>query len=617
MKSSNIPKILIIDDDLNNIKIIFYILENAGYQLLVARNGNLAATQAKQALPDLILLDVIMPGIDGFQTCLLLKSLPETQNIPIIFMTGVSNLQDKVKAFELGAVDYVTKPFEQQELIARINLHLELKNLTITLQEQNNLLQQEIARRTLAEAALTKLNQELETKVKERTLQLRNANKQLYNQAFYDCLTQLPNRAYFLKKLSSVIELSQRDNNYFYAVLFIDLNRFKIVNDSLGHEVGDKLLKQVAIRLRSCSPSRKITARFGGDEFLILLKINSFQEAEACAEDINQRFREPFLLKDYQLYCYASIGITSNLIKKYTTSEEVVKDADIAMYGAKQQNNYVVFKPEMQTQIIKSMKLEHDLHQAIENQELLLYYQPIISLSTGLLTGFEALIRWQHPTRGLVSPGEFIPLAEETGLIYSIGNWVISEACRQINLWLTKFPDNQTWKVNVNVSSIQLKNRNLIGEIQEILTKNMISGKYLQIEITESFLIDRDIHTKHFLEGLKHLGIGICIDDFGTGYSCLSILHNFSIDELKIDRSFLKATQKDKSNIRLIQLIISLAHSLNTQVVGEGISHINQLRLLQQLGCELGQGYLFSPPVDSHQATRLLANLQQDWLVNR
>jgi diguanylate cyclase (GGDEF)-like protein len=617
MSYPNVATILIIDDSPNNIKIIFDYLETYGYKILVAQRGETGIEQAKNALPNLILLDVIMPGIDGFETCKRLKSLPETKDIPVIFMTGLSDTEHKVAGLSLGAVDYVTKPFNQQEILARIKLHLRLQELNHTLQVQNNLLQQEINARILAEQSLKELNQQLEARINEKTAKLRQANKQLYYQAFHDSLTGLPNRAYFLKKLQKIMQLASEQDNYFYAVLFIDLNRFKLINDSLGHEVGDELLIEVAKRIESCCLPNQIMARFGGDEFLIVATINNLTEIENLTKSILDKFKAPFLLKKHKLYSELSIGITSNLLKSYQTSAEIIKDADLAMYRAKNEKRYIIFNPDQENKALIELELDTDLHKAIENQEFCLYYQPIISLSTGLLFGFEALLRWQHPSRGLILPEEFIPMAEETGLINPMGIWVLEEACQQKKVWLGDFPDFSSLRLHINISPVQLKQPNLLKQLQGILQQNNLDGKYINLGIKESKLLETYEHNLIYLQQIQDSGIGICIDDFGLGYSNLNYLPHFPLHTIKINQRLIN-TSIEKANHQLIQIIINLAHNLQVQVVGEGISNMNELKLWQQLGCQLGQGYFFAEAVDSQTATKFLRRGKEfNWLADK
>ena len=437
--------------------------------------------------------------------------------------------------------------------------------------------------------------------------ELLQVKQQLEHDAFHDSLTGLPNRACLLKLLEKSINLAARHPNYLYAFMFLDLDRFKVINDSLGHLIGDELLKQVAQRLRICLRATDTVSRLGGDEFAILLEeIIDVEEVKAIAERIQDQFAQPFYLNGREVYAGTSIGITFSHFN-YQNPEDLMRDADAAMYEAKSQGKgrYLVFDPTMQTKVMAGLKLENALRQAISRNELCLYYQPIISATTGILIGFEALIRWNHPTKGLMLPAEFIPKAEETGLIDNIGWWVITAACEQLRQWRDRFPQ-QKIVVNVNFSTVQLKQDNILQRLQEICRQTQLPDLSLKLEITESCILETFTAEAKTLMKLKDLGIGLCIDDFGTGYSSLSRLHEFPIDTLKIDRSFVSRLGEDSQHNETVKTIVALAHSLKMDVVAEGVETTNQLNQLRQLNCESLQGYLFSKPLDSATATKLL-----------
>lgn len=622
MFNKNENVILIVDDNPNNLKLLFDFLKESGFKVLVAKDGESAIEKLQEVSPNIILLDVMMPGIDGFETCYRLKASVATKDIPVIFMTALTDRVDKVKGLSMGAVDYITKPFQQEEVLARVQLHLRLRNLTKTLEEQNTLLKQEIEARKEAEAALQKLTSELEERVAAQTaeltqtvnqlqqaqVQLLQREEKLGHDAFHDALTDLPNRAWFMNRLQQAIDLSYKCEDYLYAVLFIDLDRFKVVNDSLGHLVGDELLKSVARQLQASLRHTDAVARFGGDEFVLLLEdIKDIDEPTRVAERIQNQLRQPFNLNDYEVFTEISIGIILSTMD-YDRPEDVLRDADIAMYYAKAQGRgrYEVFDPAMQAVAMTRLQLENDLRRAMVLQEFCVHYQPIVSLSTGQLSGFEALVRWHHPSGTIYPPAEFIPVAEETGLINELGWWVLHEACHQIRIWQQQFPQTPPLAINVNLSPVQLKQVNLLNRIEEILQQTALPSYSLKLEITESCILETVSREEKMLKQLKALGIQLCIDDFGTGYSSLSRLHEFPIDTLKIDRSFVSRIGADNSGIEIIQTIVTLARSRGMDIVAEGIETPTQLQKLQELGCELGQGYLFSKPVDSFQATELL-----------
>ncbi|MBD1915322.1 MULTISPECIES: EAL domain-containing protein [Cyanophyceae] len=454
------------------------------------------------------------------------------------------------------------------------------------------------------------LQQSLENLQKTQT-QLVQATDKLQHDALYDGLTNLPNRACFLNLLNHAIHMSAQHPDRLYAVLFMDLDRFKNINDSLGHLIGDEFLKLASQRLQRCVGAADVVARFGGDEFAILLENLPHPDAAlAIAQRIQDQFSLAFLVSDYEVFSTASTGITYSTLN-YQVATHVLRDADIALYQAKAKgrNQYVVFDPAMQAQITQRLQLESDLRRAIEAQEFCLHYQPIVSLATGQVRGFEALVRWQHPTRGLISPLEFIPVAEETGLIGPIGWWVLETACQQLMHWQT-VSQAVPLTMNVNLSAIQLKQAELIERLEAVLQATQIPRHCLKLEITESCILDTFTSEAQSLKRLKALGVRLCIDDFGTGYSSLSRLHEFPIDTLKIDRSFvqrLSPTGTDpQTSLETVQMILTLAHSLNIDVVAEGIETAAELDILKALGCESGQGYWFAPPLVTASAAQWL-----------
>lgn len=430
--------------------------------------------------------------------------------------------------------------------------------------------------------------------------------------SFHDSLTGMPNRAWFIKRLESVLNSTTKDGEYKSAVLLIDLDRFKFVNNSLGHLVGDELLQRVAQRLQAFLSGKDIIAHFGGDEFAILLSdIKGIQDAIEVAQAIESKLKMPFQLKKYEVFIGASIGIAVVHLN-YERPEEILRDADLAMYQAKIKGKgiYALFEPQMQVGLLSRLQLESYLRKAIELGELRLNYQPIICLGTGRLMGFEALARWHHRLLGLIPPNEFIPVAEETGLIKDIGWWVFCEACHQLKLWREQFKNADSLRININLSTRQLKQVGLVEQIDLILNQNSLSGDLVKLEITETCFLETVASEAYMVKLLKALGMGLCIDDFGTGYSSLSRLHEFPIDTLKIDRSFVNRLDSDRGNTT-IRTIVTLAHSLGMNVVAEGIETREQLEKLQQLKCEYGQGYFFFKPLDSQQATNLIGDLSE------
>ncbi|MGK7950057.1 MAG: EAL domain-containing protein [Xenococcaceae cyanobacterium] len=437
--------------------------------------------------------------------------------------------------------------------------------------------------------------------------------RQLLHDALHDSLTKLPNRALFMDRLEQQLKRTKTQENYEFAVLFLDLDRFKVVNDSVGHLIGDKLLIEIARRLEQCINPTDTVARLGGDEFAILLEnIQSIEVATLVAERIYQAFILPFNLEGYELFITTSIGIALSS-DGYEKPENILRDADLTMYSAKERGKarYEVFDPAMHEVAIKRLQLETDIRKGLERQEFEIYYQPITSLVTGNLSGFEALARWQHPTRGLITPTEFIPIAEETGFIIPLGDWLLKEACKQLRSWHIKYNLNPPLKISVNLSGKQLQKPNLVERITKILKETELDGQFLKLEITESILMDNLEVATNILLALREKKIQLSIDDFGTGYSSLSYLHRFPVDTLKIDRSFIDQIQSNQDNSAIVKAIVTLAHLLNMDVIAEGIETNSQLAQLKLLKCEHGQGYYFSKPLTKEEAEELIASSPQ------
>ncbi|MBD2245476.1 EAL domain-containing protein [Nostoc sp. FACHB-888] len=433
---------------------------------------------------------------------------------------------------------------------------------------------------------------------------------QLIHDVFHDSLTGLPNRALFVERLEQALALTKRHSDYRFAVLFLDVDRFKVINDSLGHIIGDQLLTALARRLERCLRAGDTVARLGGDEFTILLDdIKDLNDVKNVANRINVALTGAFNLGGNEVITTVSIGIALGT-STYNLSEELIRDADIAMYRAKAlgKARYEIFDFSMYTQAAELLQLEMDLRRAIERQEFQVYYQPIVLLETYQIIGFEALVRWQHPEHGIISPEKFIPLAEETGLIVPIGYWVLREACRQMRAWQLKFPTNPPLSISVNISSKQFFHPNLIEKIRQILLDSGLEGSSLKLEITETVLMKNSDSATAMLLELQQMNIQLHLDDFGTGYSSLSYLHHFPFSALKIDRSFVINIGANGENLEIVQAIISLAQSLNINVIAEGIETIEQLTQLKIKKCNNAQGYIFSQPLDSKSVDALIAS---------
>ncbi|MGB0562139.1 MAG: putative bifunctional diguanylate cyclase/phosphodiesterase [Spirulinaceae cyanobacterium] len=422
------------------------------------------------------------------------------------------------------------------------------------------------------------------------------AETRLLHSALHDDLTRLPNRTCFLQRVRQAIAAAAP-----YAVLFIDLDRFKVINDSLGHLVGDELLQAVAGRFLTSLDSVHLFARIGGDEFALLLSaVETVQDTVAIAEHLLAQLQQPFQLQQYKVFVEASIGIAWGETH-YRDAEAILRDADIAMYRAKNsrcQYRYQVFDPQMQVQAHQRLQLEHELRDSIERQELRLAYQPLIDLRTGDLHGFETLLRWQHPQRGAIAPDTFIPIAEETGQIHAIGDWLFEQACQQLQQW-----SGHAIQLNVNLSLLQIRETTFLPRLKQLCAAYGVSPSQLKLELTESCLLGDDAVHRSQLQALKAMGFSLCVDDFGTGYSSLSRLHSLPIDSLKIDRTFIEnlGTQ-DHHSIPFIRTMVALARSLDLELVAEGVETDQQAELLRRLGCPYAQGYLWAQPFDAPTA---------------
>ena len=432
-------------------------------------------------------------------------------------------------------------------------------------------------------------------------------------EAFHDCLTGSPNRAFFMDQLTAAAQAAKASRDLVFAVLFVDLDRFKVINDSLGHLVGDQLLIECAQRLGSVVREGDLVARLGGDEFAILLRtVTTIDDALAVGDRIHQVLQTPMVLAGREIFISASVGIASNLTGA-VEAVDFLRDADTAMYQAKDhgRGRSVLFDPAMHDQMITRLTLENDLQRAIDRQELTLHYQPIVDLATAQLIGFEALVRWHHPRWGLISPGQFIPLAEETGLILAIGAWTQMAACQQLQAWRQRHPQAADLVVSVNLSVKQFANAQLIDTIDEALVATGLSSDRLRFEITESALIDNAQTAESMLKALRDRGIQLGIDDFGTGYSSLSMVHQFPMQMLKIDRSFIHAMAADPRGVAMVQAILALANALGMTAIAEGVETASQLNQLRQLGCPYAQGYHFAKPLPADQAEHLLLHWPQ------
>ncbi len=550
-------RILIVDDDRALRFALHDVLDKDNYTIEQANNGMQAVVMCTRQMPDLILMDAIMPEMDGFDACQKIRTCPGGAQVPILMITALDDEQSVERAFAVGANDYIPKPIHFAVLRQRV----------------------------------------------ARLLEAGRVQRNLNRLAYQDSLTHLANRTQFMEQLTQVVHGSQQGKQH--AILFLDLDRFKLANDTLGHDVGDLLLKAAAERIQHCVRNGDLVSRFGGDEFTLLLEnISSANIAVTVAEKICRAIAQPFTLMEREFYLSASIGITF-YPKDSEDPGQLIKQADTAMYRAKEHGNTYRFYESSMEQILSSkLRLENDLRRALQGNDLFLLYQPQVNLTSGRVIGTEALIRWQHPELGLISPDVFIPIAEEAGLIDSIGEWVLREACRQAKIWQQQCLG--ILKMAVNVSARQFEQPDFVDKVSAILDESGLSADSLELELTESTVIKDPEKSIMILNQLKGLGIEISIDDFGTGYSSLSQLKHFAFDKLKIDKSFVAHIMENSDDAAIVLTIISIAKILKFKVIAEGVETHEQARHLFLNGCDEVQGYYFGCPMTGERIEALV-----------
>ena len=689
------PVGLVVDDDPVMRVLIKQVLERDGFVVHEAADGRQALLRFPALLPDIVLLDVMMPEMDGFSACAAIRAMPEGVRTPVLMLTGLDDLDSINKAFDAGATDFISKPISWGILGHRVRYMLRTANaLEALIRSQETLAEaQRIARlgtwdwdidqgrfcwsseakdiigfdgadNGTPDAFLERVDPEERAVAKQgldelvhdgrsidavhrllladgtvRHVHLRGirhgrdaasalsgtiqdvtererAEEQIRYLAYYDGLTSLPNRQFFLEQLQRTIALARRHERQL-AVLSLDLDQFKRINDTLGHQIGDELLQAVAQRLaegvRGGDEVARIDvgadgqlARLGGDEFsLLLVELGHFHDAAKIAHRLLEMLKAPFRLGRQEIFVSASIGIS--LFPSDGDSPEVLlKNADTAMHFAKEQGraNYQFYGRTMNSRALEKLSMEAQLRRALERNELALHYQPKVDAKTGAVVGVEALVRWLHPELGIVGPTQFIPIAEEIGLIIPIGEWVLEEACKQVRAWHQQ--GYSGLGMAVNIAGPHFRQTKLLRSVGDAIRRLEIPSRCLELEVTESMLMDNLDATQVTLRRLKEMGVKLAMDDFGTGYSSLAYLKRFPLDTLKIDRSFLKDAPDDKGDSALITAIIALAHRLNLSVVAEGVEYENQLAFLRDQGCDLIQGYLVSRPTTPENLDNLL-----------
>ena len=691
MMNARQSRLLIVDDNEMNRDMLARRLARKGYVIGLAENAQDLLQRVKQDVVDLVLLDIEMPDISGLDALKTLREHYSPAELPIIMVTAKTQSEDIVKALDLGANDYLTKPIDFAVAVARIGTQLSHKKAQEALKESEeryalaargsndglwdwnlsaNVVhfsprwkamlgyqEGEIGERPeewfdrIHDADRERVKKEIAAHQKGLTPHFESEHRVLHKDGSFrwmlsrgvavhdasgnalrmagsqtditegkvsDPLTGLPNRLLFIDRVGRLIKHTKRRKDQLFAVLFLDLDGFKMVNDSMGHLIGDQLLLGVANRLEKCLRSTDTVARLGetftvarlgGDEFTVLLDdIKDPSDAKRAADRMMKALAPPFLLGGKEVFTSVSIGIAlSN--SAYEQPEDILRDADTAMYRAKSlgKARYEVFDADMRASVMARLQLETDLHRALDRGELRNFYQPIVALASGEIAGFEALLRWQHPTRGLLGPIEFIPVAEETGLIRELGWWNLREACRQISEWRGGLIAQRRLTISVNLSAKQFLQPNLVEDIRKLLIELALPPEALKLEITESTVMADPSAAVEMLQQIKSLGIHLAIDDFGTGYSSLSYLHRFPLDTLKIDRSFISGMGDDGQGMEIARTILPMANNLRLDVVAEGVETIQQVALLKKLHCKYGQGYYFSRPLSAEGTAALLA----------
>jgi len=601
----NKPRLLIVDDIADNRAVLARRLGRQGFLIVEAESGERALDLIDGSHFDLILLDVMMPGLDGVEVLKRIREQHAPMQLPVIMVTAKADGSDVAESLEAGANDYITKPVDFIAALARIKTQLERKKAKDELEKANNALQalngsleQRIAERM---AELVETNEALKREIAERE----RSQAEIHYLAHHDSLTGLANRVLLRQHLERVLALPTSTD---VAVLFVDLDGFKSINDTLGHSTGDGLLKCVANRLIESVRDSDRVARLGGDEFAIIqLEADQPKGAAMLANRLIELIGRPYQVDGNQLNIGASVGIAV-ASEGDNKPEDLLKRADLAMYTAKAEGRgtYRFFESQMDETAQARRDMESLLRTADIENAFEVYYQPLIDVTEKRVTCLEALLRWRHPDKGFISPAQFIPLAEEIGLIVTLGEWVLRRACMEA----TKWPDDV--KVAVNLSPVQFKYSGLPRAVEEALAESGLPARRLELEITESVLLERTETSLAILHELRELGVAISMDDFGTGYSSLSYLRSFRFDKVKIDRAFVGDITNGYDSLKIVRAINDLGRSFGMTTVAEGVETLEQLRCLEDEGCDQVQGYLISPPRPASEIPAIIRKFGAD-----
>jgi diguanylate cyclase (GGDEF)-like protein len=549
------PIVVLADDDPSIRLMVRHVLESEEFDIVEASDGLEAIKAVEKYHPALILLDAVMPGIDGFTTCQQIKEKGHT-DIPVMMITGLDDDASVERAYEVGAIDFITKPIKWAVLKHRVK------------------------------SVVSKV-------IAERKVELL---------AYQDTLTGLPNRLLFADRLEQAVIRSERSKTSM-ALMLIDIDDFKLVNDSFGHDAGDKLIKAVGHLIAKSLRRADTIARLGGDEFAVIIEgINSADDAISIADNLTTILEHNVRLDDQETYTSASIGI-SVYPDDGKDARTLLKNADTAMFRAKENGRHCFqfYKPEMSVSAMERLELENSLKAAFENDEFLIHYQPVIDIHKNEVVGVEALLRWQHPDKGMIQPSDFITAIEDCGLIVAVGDWLISTVCNQIRVWHDSGLDKQN--VSINLSARQFKEQDLVALFKQAFSENNIDGSSLSVEITERTLIDNIGEVESTLKKLRELGIRVLLDDFGTGYASLAYLKEFPVDVVKIDREFISGIPDNQDDSAIVDAIAGLTRGLKLKLLAEGVENERQLNVLKGLGCQYGQGYYWSKalPADEYE----------------
>lgn len=584
--------ILIVDDSADKRLVLAATLEGLPVQVVQAASGREALRLLLKHDYAVILLDVKMPEMDGYETAKLIRSRKQSKFTPIIFVTAYARDETEVlQGYALGAVDYIFAPVVAEVLRAKVMVFVDLYQ-TQEIQRHGQELETMVAQRTVA----------LTAEITER----RQAQRRLDYLANHDLLTDMPNRRLFVEQLQQALSCAQ-GRQHGVAVLFIDLDRFKLVNDTLGHEAGDRFLRILSGHFLACIREDDVVARFGGDEFAVFLNdVEAPEDVPPLAQKFIDALSEPFVMGGAEFSITCSIGISLFPSDGHDT-QTLMKNADTAMYRAKKQggNSFQFYTPAMSDKDNDRLVLENKLRRALKLNQFVLYYQPKIKMENGRISGMEALMRWNDPENGLISPGTFIPILEETGMIYEAGRWAMQQALADCRLWQSE--GLQPPLVAVNVSASQLQHKNFVATVEQELNRAGNTHR-LELEITESMVMQDIEASIAKLQAIRKMGVEVSIDDFGTGYSSLSYLTKLPISTLKIDLGFVARMVSNPDDLNIVSAIISLAHSLNLKVIAEGVETEEQATLLRQLKCDEMQGYLYSKPLPFSEMGTMLRN---------